>query len=206
MSELSSFRRVLCLGAHPDDEMGCAGLLYRLAQCEAQIRVVTFSRCGDLNGEDLVTEWTSALGVLGIKRALILDLPNRRLPEHRQSILDALDGERRVGFPDLVLCPTTYDAHQDHAAVAAEAKRAFKDTTVLGYELPLNAVGSAKLDAYIGLSAREIGIKQEHAAAFASQSSKPYMDPDYIESLARVRGVQSGQHFAEAYEVIRWVL
>jgi len=32
------------------------------------------------------------------------------------------------------------------------------------------------------------------------------MDPEYIRGWARTRGVQIGRDFAEAFEVIRWIL
>ena len=202
------FDNVLVLGAHPDDEMGAAGLIYRLAQQGARINVATFSQCQDLNDAAILREeWLSALYLLGVSedRVQLFDLPNRRLPEHRSTILNYLDATRTEGW-DLVLCPSTLDAHQDHATVTAEARRAFKDTTVLGYELPLNSVGLSKLDAYAEVSSAAMGAKRAHARAYHSQEHKPYMKSEYIEALGRVRGLQAGMTYAEAFEVIRWVL
>jgi LmbE family N-acetylglucosaminyl deacetylase len=215
---IERFKRVLVLGAHPDDEMGCAGLIYQLIQQGSYVEVYTFSRCEDLNGPELITEWQAALKGLGIDprfadsadrpivpQVYLMSYPNRRLPEYRQDILDALDIGHRRGF-DLVLCPTTYDVHQDHGTVAAEARRAFKDTTILGYELPLNTVNGSTLTAFVGLSPEAMDAKYAHAYAFKSQREKSYMNERYIEGLARVRGLQCGTLWAEAFEVIRWVL
>lgn len=200
-----AFEQVLVLGAHPDDEMGCAGFLYQLTQGGSHITAVAFSECKDLNGPELIDEWRGGLAVLGITDTEILDLPNRHLPEYRATILDVLD-RYRTGQPDLVLCPTTYDTHQDHATVAAEAKRAFKNTTVLGYELPLNSVNGNGLSAFVTLSPDAMDAKFVHSEAFRSQHAKAYMNPEFIEGLARVRGVQAGTRWAEAFEVIRWVM
>lgn len=202
---IEGFERVLVLGAHPDDEMGCAGFLYQLARGGSRITAVAFSQCRDLNGPELVDEWRGGLAVLGVTDTELLDLPNRRLPEYRADVLNVLD-RLRPEKPDLVLCPMTSDAHQDHATVAAEAKRAFKDTTVLGYELPLNSVNGNGLSTFVRLSPDAMDAKFVHSEAFRSQHAKAYMNPEFIEGLARVRGVQAGTRWAEAYEVIRWVM
>ena len=200
----TDFERVLFLGAHPDDEMGCSGLLFQLAERGSQIEVLIFSQCQDLNGPELLGEHREALVMLGITdQPYLYDFPNRHLPQHRAEILSALD-DRRGRF-DLVLCPTSFDAHQDHNTVATEARRAFKDATVLGYELPLNSFNGV-LSGYVPLSSDAMDAKQMHVSAYRSQRSKTYMNPTYVEGLARVRGVQCGHRWAEAFEVIRWVL
>ena len=193
------FRKVLVLAAHPDDEMGCAGTVARLVRQGATVDLLTFSACSDLNGPGLIAEWEQAADLLRMQ-PYMLALPNRSLAEHRQTILDTLDG--RKGY-DLILTPATFDEHQDHSAVTQEAIRAYKHSTILGYELPLNTVRESRVSAYVSV---EISPKLAHAALYRSQAHKPYMNPSYIEGLARMRGVQSGHQFAEAFEVIRWVM
>lgn len=84
------FRRVLVLAAHPDDEMGCAGTIRRLADGGAEVSLVTFSMCWDLNGPELIREWMDATDMIGVGDPDILRLPNRSLHEHRRTILDVL--------------------------------------------------------------------------------------------------------------------
>jgi LmbE family N-acetylglucosaminyl deacetylase len=195
------FRNVLVLAAHPDDEMGCAGTIARLADEGATIHLLTFSACMDLNPPSLLDEWAAAHDLLGVTSAQMLHFPNRSLDEHRRTILDVLDGRKEY---DLILTPASFDEHQDHATVTREAIRAYKHSTILGYELPLNTVRESRLSAYVGLPG--IDLKLAHAALYASQAHKPYMHPKYIEGLARVRGIQSGHFVAEAFEVVRWIL
>ena len=204
-------KKVLFLGAHPDDEMGCAGTLARLAGEGADVEVLTFSGCHDLipegfTADDLASEWAAACVTLGLKRPRLQlwDVPNRNFPQHRQAILDALDDHRQCRH-DLILVPSTWDTHQDHATVAAEAMRAFKNSTILGYELPLNTITESRLSAYVPLTDSQMSMKLAHAALYRSQASKPYMAADYILGLARTRGIQCGTRHAEAFEVIRWV-
>ena len=152
-----------------------------------------------LNGPDLYDEHEAAKDLLGISQAQHYDIPNRRLSDFRQHVLHKL-----TGTYDLVLTPATSDEHQDHSTVTQEAIRAYKHSTILGYELPLNTVRESRLSAYVRLE--RIDVKLAHAALYASQAGKPYMDPRYIEGLARMRGLQCGAEFAEAFEVIRWML
>jgi LmbE family N-acetylglucosaminyl deacetylase len=194
---------VLVLGAHPDDELGCVGTISRMVREGASVKLITFSECLDLNGPELLSEWKVANSAFGVETHL-LDFPNRSLPDYRQEILDRLDEER--GKHSLVLCPSTMDVHQDHSTVAMEARRIFKDTTVLGYELPLNQVAGNSNRCYVTLTQEDVDAKIAHANFYQSQQGEAYMSADYLASLARVRGVQAETEFAEAFEVIRWVI
>ena len=51
--------------------------------------------------------------------------------------------------------PTIGDIHQDHHTIAAEGLRAFKRTTILGYEIPWNQFRFAK-QAYVVLEERHL--------------------------------------------------
>ena len=64
--------------------------------------------------------------------------------------------------PDAVLLPTAEDIHQDHATIAAEGLRAFKRTTVLGYEIPWNQFRFAK-QAYVVLEERHVDVEGARA-------------------------------------------
>jgi len=199
--------RVLFLGAHPDDEMACSGMMAKLASQGALIDAITFSDCGDMIPEgfttaDLISEWQQAMSLLGVRERWLGSVPNREFPANRQAILSTLDRHR--GNYDLVLCPATFDAHQDHATVAAEAIRVFKHATIFGYEFPQNEVRPVALTGFVHLDPDLVEIKVRHVATYRSQARRPYMSEAYIRGLLAVRGVQAGCAAAEAYEVIRW--
>ena len=107
--------------------------------------------------------------------------------------------------PDLVLIPSLNDIHQDHVTVAQEGVRAFKGTTILGYELIWN---NLKFDSalFVELDKKYIKKKCESLKEYKSQASKNYMSEDFIFSLAKIRGAQIGVKYAESFEVIRMVL
>lgn len=194
-------RKVLVLAAHPDDEIACSGTIANLSDLGAIIKLVVFSRCEDVG--NLEPELLRAYQFLGIREIYWDTLPNKQLPNHRQTILNILDTMRTDA--ELVLTPARSDIHQDHAAVTAEAIRVFKWQTILGYEHPQNTVGSACWNAYVELDQTYVDTKVTHAGLYRSQSGKPYMNPDYIRGFAAVRGMQIGAGYAEAFEVIRMV-
>ena len=204
--------RALVIGAHTDDEFGCAGLIARLIEIGTEVHFACFSSCEESvpEGYDvdvLKREVRDAIAVLGIapERFYLYDFRVRHFPANRQAILEELITLRRRIDPDLVLLPSSSDIHQDHGVVAAEGVRAFKHATVLGYELPMNTI-SFRHACFVALEPRHIEIKARHAEAYTSQQFRTYMRQDFLEALAMVRGVQMNAPFAEAFEVIRMVV
>ena len=83
--------------------------------------------------------------------------------------------------------------------------RAFKKSTILAYEMPWNNINfSTQL--FIKLEGKHLDVKLAALMEYASQKEKPYANKDYIISLARTRGVSIDAEFAEAFEVVRWVI
>src|SRR3989441_12036939 len=78
------------------------------------------------------------------------DFDVRTFPERRQDILELLIGLWDEWSPDAVFQPSLHDIHQDHQVIAAEGLRAFKRTTMLGYEIPGNNFDFA-YQAYVSL-------------------------------------------------------
>ena len=84
-----------------------------------------------------VTDATQKLGILP-ENLIIFDYEVRKLSYSRQNILEDLIQIKEKSNYDLVLMPSNKDIHQDHSTVANEGLRAFKNTTILGYELIWN--------------------------------------------------------------------
>jgi LmbE family N-acetylglucosaminyl deacetylase len=211
---MNHVRRVLCLSPHTDDaELGCGGTLARLAESGATIFAAVFSTCAESlppgsPADRLKRECLAALPVLGVNpgQIAIYDFPVRRLADHRQEILEELVRLRREIDPDLVLLPAESDLHQDHVVVHAEGIRAFKERTVLGYELPWNHLTFAPTT-LVRLERRHIERKWEACSAYRTQVElrRHYFAPAFVESLARVRGAQIKADWAEAFQAVRWV-
>lgn len=206
-------RKVLALGAHTDDyEIGAAATMHRLVQSGCDVRTMAFSIAREslrpeFPQDVLVHECRASARRIGLRdeAVRILDIPVRRFPEHRQAILEALVAEKRDFSPDLVLVHSTEDIHQDHQVVAAEAVRAFKHSTILGYELPWNNL-TFSAQCLLEIGEEDLRGKEEALRSYASQGHRTYADPEVFRGLARVRGACCGTRYAEAFQVIRWVI
>lgn len=206
------FERVLAIAPHTDDvELGAGGTVARLAEEGASVHVVAFSTAeqslpAECPPDLLEREFRRAMPILGVpeENLIVHYYPVRRLAEHRQEVLDEMMRLRRALDPDLVLLPSGSDVHQDHQVTHAEGLRAFRDLSVLGYELTWNHVSFAA-QAFVALQQRHIDLKWQALQVYESQFdlSRPYFSREFVESLARVRGTQVKTEYAEAFEVIR---
>ncbi len=207
-----SGKRILVLAPHTDDgELGCGGTLARLVHSN-EVYYIAFSSCKQSVpigfGEDVLKEeMADATSILGIKEenVILMDYEVRRFSYQRQEILDDLIKIKKELAPDLVFMPSPTDIHQDHYTITSEGIRAFKHASILGYEMPWNNI-VFKPGSYSMLNENDLAKKCKAVAAYKSQSQRDYTNPDFIRSLAKVRGVQIGQNYAEAFEVVRWIL
>ena len=94
------------------------------------------------------------------------------------------------------------DIHQDHTTIAHEGLRAFKNTTLLGYELIWNNL-TFNTQCFIKLDKTHIDSKVNSLKEYKSQGFRDYLSEEFIYSLAKARGVQVGCEYAEAFEVVR---
>lgn len=210
---LNNFRNVLVLAPHTDDgELGAGGTIAFLLEKKVNVYYVTFSTAAEsvpegMPGDILKTEVRDATKSLGIPESnlLIYDYKVRKLNYSRQEILEDLISLRGRASFDLVLMPSLNDIHQDHLTVSQEGLRAFKGTTILGYELIWNNL-TFNTTCFVRLEERHLLAKTEALACYRSQSHRDYMSPDFIRAHAMTRGVQIGSKYAEAFEVIRWVI
>jgi LmbE family N-acetylglucosaminyl deacetylase len=205
-------KTILILSPHTDDaELGCGGTIKLLLEQGNQVHIAAFSACRHsvLEGfpEDvLVQEIKASTRELGIpaENLHLFDYDVRTFNFHRQEILDDILNLRNKIKPDVVFVPSVNDIHQDHYTIAQEAVRAFKFSTLLCYELPWNNF-EFKTTLFYSLEQKHVDAKMRALACYKSQAHRPYMKPDFIQSLAKVRGVQVGLPLAEVFEVVRMI-
>jgi N-acetylglucosamine malate deacetylase 1 len=209
---IGAWERVLVLAPHTDDgEFGCGGTMTRLVDAGADVRYVAFSIATKSLPEGfppdtLAKEVREATAEIGIseENLTVHDFEVRTFPESRQDILELLIAYWEEWQPDAVFQPRLHDVHQDHQVVAAEGLRAFKRTTVLGYEIPWNNFDFA-YQWYSALDERHVEKKIAALAKYASQQHRRYADPEYIRHLARMHGTNVNRAFAEVFQVYRVV-
>ena len=107
--------------------------------------------------------------------------------------------------PEMVFLPSANDTHQDHQTIALEGFRAFKRTTMLGYEVPWNNL-DFRTSCFVELTESDVAMKIAAVEKYQSQQHRSYASTEFIRSLAMTRGVQIGKRYAEAFEVVRWVI
>ncbi len=209
---IRDYKRALILAPHTDDgEFGCGGTIAKLIEQGVEVYYIAFSACEQsvlpqFPPDILITEVKEATKELGIKseHLLLLKYNVRTFNFNRQSILDDLIKFREKLNPDLVFIPSLNDIHQDHATIADEAVRAFKFTNILSYEMPWNNFNFTTTN-FVLLSENHIEAKLRALRKYKSQAHRPYANEEFIRSLARTRGVQIGQKYAEVFEVIRLI-
>lgn len=205
--------RILLLAPHPDDgEFSCGGSLKKWADEGKEIWYIAFSPCDKslkegLEPGTLYNELPNALAHLGItsKRIITHFFPVREFPKYRQEILELLIEFRKEVQPELVLLPNSQDIHQDHQVIHQEGIRAFKHTRMLGYELPWNNFNFTN-NTHVVLERKHIEAKIKAIREYKSQAFRNYTDEEFFYGLAKTRGIQINKSYAEAFEMIRWIL
>ena len=210
---IGAWQRVLVLAPHTDDgEFGCGGTMARLVEGGCEVRYVAFSIAtrslpDGFPPDTLAREVREATSELGIPEShlTVHDFEVRTFPSVRQDILEILVALNADLRPDLVLTPSLGDIHQDHETLARESMRAFKRTTLLGYEIPWNCFAFRR-DAYVALEQHHLDAKVAALGHYRSQQHRNYANEEYIRNLARTHGIESGRELAEVFELYRWIL
>lgn len=207
------FKNILVLAPHTDDgEFGAGASIAKFLEQGAKVTYAAFSTAEEsvpdgMPKDILKTEVKAATKVLGIAKEnlIIFNYQVRKLNYARQEILEELIHIRKENNFDLVLMPSLKDMHQDHVTVAQEGLRAFKNTTILGYELIWNNL-SFDTTSFIRLDKKHVEKKIEALKCYESQYGRPYASKEFVWALAKTRGVQIGVDYAECFEVVRWVI
>ena len=204
-------RKILIISPHTDDgELGCGGSIAKFIENGDTVEYVALSCCEksvppQYPPDILSHEVRKATKVLGITDPVLLNFEVREFPRMRQEILDALIRLKRQIRTEIVFAPSRNDMHQDHKTTIEETVRAFKNCTILGYEQPWNNI-SFNTHAFVPLTEAHLRKKIEALRCYETQKDRSYLSDDFIRGLAVTRGTQIEEKFAEAFEVIKWVI
>lgn len=198
---------LLFLGAHPDDiELGCGALIADIAGM-ASIHCYTFSD----NQQNpalgaLVQEHTESMHTLGLSDGQfeLGIFQTRRFPENRQEVLEQMLALRKKYQPQIVFVHTAKDVHQDHGTLTQEAIRAFRGTTVLGYDVLRSSYGFFP-DFLVEVSQKAVETKLKALAQYKTYTSKYYFNAEVLRATAVRHGALAERPFAEGFDIIRMV-
>ncbi|HEV2779874.1 MAG TPA: PIG-L family deacetylase [Actinophytocola sp.] len=201
--------RIAALGAHCDDiAIGAGGTLFTICAANPGLRVDALVLSG--GGTERADEEHAALTAFcpGADLHLtVLKIPDGRLPAHWDEAKAALEELRAQTGPDLLLAPNRLDAHQDHRGLAELVPTAFRDHLTLGYEIVKWDGDLGRPSAYQPLTTElaetKVALLQQH---YPSQRHRPWYDREAFLGLARIRGIECGARYAEAFHVAKVVL
>lgn len=200
-----SGKRILFIGAHPDDiEIGCGALIAHIAS-KTEIKCVTLSD-NQKNPllKNVVSEHFRSMSILGIKQENIIvgQFETRRFPQARQEILEYMIKLNQDFHPDMVFVHTKADIHQDHATVTSEGLRAFRGTTVLGFDVIRSSYGFFP---NFLVEVDEADVKKKIAALseYHTYDSKYYFDPDVTRATLIRHGALAERKYAEGFDILR---
>lgn len=190
---------VLAIGAHPDDiEIGAGGLLLGLSLARPAVRYMVLTGTPDRQQEAR----NAAVSFLaGADLAMdFFDLPERRLPAHWEGVKDILEGIARSSTFDVIIAPSSADAHQDHRTIGEIVPTVFRDQLYLAYEIPKwdGDLGRPAMYYPMTESAGRRKLELLHKC-YPSQHGRDWWDEEVFLGLARLRGVECRSHYAEAF-------
>lgn len=198
-------RKLLFLGAHPDDiELGCGALLSNVGN-KADVLCVTLSDNQKNPAlRNLVEEHYRSMALLGIGRDQIILGPfeTRNFPRDRQEILEFLFELNRTHQPDIVFVHTESDIHQDHSVTTVEALRAFRGTTVLGFDVLRSSYGFFP-NFLVEVSQADVEMKVKCLLEYSTYCDKYYFSADVIRSTLIRHGALAERPFAEGFDILR---
>jgi LmbE family N-acetylglucosaminyl deacetylase len=199
---------VLAIGAHPDDiEIGAGGTLLTLAGSQPGLTVRYVVLTGTTTRQQEAREAASAFLPGAELTTGLHDLPEGRLPAAWDLAKDILEREAQSCAPDLVLAPSSRDAHQDHRTIGEIVPTVWRDALYLAYEIPKWDGDLGRPSVYVPLPADTARRKVELLhKCFPSQHGRDWWDDEVFLGLARLRGVECRASYAEAFTCTKAVL
>ncbi|PPG35685.1 hypothetical protein C5E10_02815 [Pseudoclavibacter sp. RFBG4] len=196
-------RRVLAIGAHPDDvEIGVGGTLAAHAAAGDSIVILTLSR-GGRGGDAADRQHESLASAESLGARLFLeDLTDTAIPNNDPTvgIIERVIAETD---PTIVYTHSRNDRHQDHRAVhEATLVASRRVASVACYQSPSSTIDfrPTRFVTVDGFTDMKLGL----LAQFASQADiRDYLAPDFVLSAARYWSRFGTGTYSEPLEVIR---
>lgn len=193
---------VVCLGAHPDDiEIGCGGTILRLIKAypKISIRWVVFSGTAIRSRE---AAGSARLFLRGADHQHVDQLKARDgfFPHSWGEIKEYFERLKQAVNPDLVFTHYRNDLHQDHRVICELTWNTFRHNTILEYEILKYDGDFGAPNLFVPLDAAVVRRKVTIVTgAFKSQTQKHWFDEETFLAVMRLRGLESGSRYAEAF-------
>jgi len=200
-------KRVLLLGAHPDDiELGCGALLHHIVK-ETDVLCVTLSdNQKNIDLKNVKEEHYVSMAVLGVPKEKIVFGPftTRVFPDSRQEILEYFLKLRKDFQLDLIFVHSKQDIHQDHLTMTDEALRAFRGITVLGFDVVRSSYGFFP-HFLVEVTEEDVNKKIEALSQYETYRDRYYFHSELTRSIMVRHGALAECPFAEGFDILRIV-
>ncbi len=200
-------KRVLFLGAHPDDiELGCGALLHHIAKQTDVLCVTLSDNQKNPQLKNVVKELYDSMAILCVpkEKVVVQEFTTRKFPDMRQEILEYMLEIRREFKPEIVFAHTRQDIHQDHNVVTEEALRAYRGITVLGYDVVRSSYGFFP-HFLVEVTVEDVEKKIEALSRYETYHEKYYFDTDLLRATMVRHGALAERPFAEGFDILRIV-
>ena len=185
-------RRVLAIGAHPDDiEIGAGGFIHRLVKqhkAEVFFLVLTEGMQGPVRefaykGTIRRAEAFKAAKILGVPKqnVTVLKFPDCSLHEHEHALIREIESRLNVKHDevpfDTIISHAGEDTHADHRAVfeaTLSAARGFHGD-MLHYQAPSTKPNGFRPTFFARIDEKSIRLKNQAIQTHISQRDKAFM-------------------------------
>ena len=216
----------MILSSHPDDDiLGCGGILSKFSK-QVKFKIIFIgegSSCRfdnpksdkakkEIKHRNLCAK--NALDVFNVKEFSFYNLPCGRLDQIPLIEINKIIETELIDFkPDTVFTHSSCDSNRDHVKVYNSTVIATRPgigiKNLYSYEVlsstEWNFSKSFSPNTFISLSSKNIDQKCEAFALYDTES-RPFPFPRNekgIKALATMRGMQSGNNYAESFKLIR---
>ena len=195
-------KRVLAVGAHPDDvELGCGGFIQH-SSCSKIIVLSSGEKGSSVNRS---IEVQNAANIL-TSRVAIHGLPDTNIQIYEA--VQILEQHIKDFQPDCILTMSKTDTHQDHQTAYRATKIAARDTAciLLSYASPSSAQ-DFRPTWFVPITTDQMQIKLKAINCHKSQQYRQYFSKEYILGMARYWAMvtRSKNEYIEPYELVRYL-
>ncbi len=198
-------KRVLFIGAHPDDiEIGCGALIANIVNNTELLCVTLSDNQKNPALSRLVEEHYKSMAVLGVPESSVVLGPfeTRRFPHARQEILEYMLSLNKSFRPDIVLVHTKADIHQDHGTITEEALRAFRGKTLLGYDVIRSSYGFFP-NFLVEVTEEDVNKKISALGEYHTYAERYYFNEAITRATLIRNGALAERPYAEGFDILR---
>jgi len=202
-------KRVLALGAHPDDiEIGCSGTLLKMIDEGAEVHLYIATK-GQRGGETEVriNEAERAVEKMGVKKLHWGEFVDCEVPDGLE-LITSIEKAVKASNPDTIFVHYPDDTHQDHRALAIAAQSAARRVpNFLFYESPTTQHFQPMAYCNIGSTiTKKIELLEMHFSQVARTNIEGLPITDIARATATRRGIEVYCRYAEAFTPTRYFI